>query len=277
MGLKYLVIIAICSVHNAFCFTKIDYDRMSDTSTFSCLDELNFSFFSPPLHEEEMEKKYLYLKDFKENFESNSFSYRPFLSVISNSPLTNQISHLKNPNISSLAEKNLRFFKNNPDYTKYWKFTFCEEINNLSQILLEKGRHISLSDVTPSFRFNEYIFSWTDFESLKDEEEQNSLFPYSLLDAIKKNNFEIFFQQKEIPDDELHAVYLETLHQSLQPQISKASPMSFTDLATYFLIGGVICLFISKYSNIQNTSLVENKKITRSGVGTSSRRFNKFK
>ena len=101
------------------------------------------------------------------------------------------------------------------------------------------------------------------------------MIPYSLLDAIKKNNFELFFQQKEIADDELHAVYLETLHQSLQPQISKASPMSFTDLATYFLVGGVICLFISKYSNNQNTSLVENQKITRKRPRLPSRRFNR--
>ncbi len=275
MGLKYLVIIAICSVHDAFGFSEIDYDRMCNARTSSYLDESIFSSFNLPLFEEETDKKYSYLKDFKEKFESNSFSYRPFVNVISSSPLTNQLTLIKKTNVCSLKEQNFRFFKNNPDYTKYWKFTFCEEINNLSQILLEKGRHISLSDVTPSFRFNEYIFSWTDFESLQDEEEQNSLFPYSLLDAIKKNNFEIFFQQKEIPDDELHAVYLETLHQSLQPQISKASPMSFTDLATYFLIGGVICLFISKYSNNQNTSLVENQKITRKRPRLPSRRFNR--
>ena len=89
------------------------------------------------------------------------------------------------------------------------------------------------------------------------------MIPYSLLDAIKKNNFELFFQQKEIADDELHAVYLEALHKSIQPQLSKASPISFSDFATFLLIGGLVCLFVSKYSNDGVKDLRETTKINR--------------
>jgi len=157
----------------------------------------------------------------------------------------------------------LIFFKNTRKDTKDWKFTFCAEINELTNSSFEKSQNLSLNNFTSSFRFKDYIFSWTEFESLQIFEEENSLIPYNLLDAIKKNNFELFFQQKELADDELHAVYLEALHNSIQPHLSKASAMSFSDLATYLLIGGLVFLFVSKYSNDGFEDQRATKKVHR--------------
>ena len=261
MGFKYLVITAICCVHNAFGFMETEYNHLNHAKVFSFWNESTFTQSAERLLQEERNKKYLYLKDYKKYFESNSFSYLPFIYEISDSPLGDQVYNKENTDISSFAEKNLSYFKNNPKQSKDWKFTFCAEINELTNSSFEKSQNLALNNFTSSFRFKDYIFSWTEFESLQDFEEENSLIPYSLLDAIKKNNFELFFQQKEIADDELHAVYLEALHKSLQPQLSKASPISFSDFATFLLIGGLVCLFVSKYSNDGIESLRETTKI----------------
>tara|TARA_B110000003_G_scaffold276326_1_gene322212 strand:- start:3897 stop:4826 length:930 start_codon:yes stop_codon:yes gene_type:complete len=261
MGFRYLVITVICCVHNAFGFMEIEYEYLNHAKVFSFWDESIFTQSAERLLQEERNKKYLYLKDYKKYFESNSFSYLPFIYEISDSPLGSQVLKKENTNISSFAEKKLIFFKNTRKDTKDWKFTFCAEINELTNSSFEKSQNLSLNNFTSSFRFKDYIFSWTEFESLQIFEEENSLIPYNLLDAIKKNNFELFFQQKEIADDELHAVYLEALHNSIQPHLSKASAMSFSDLATYLLIGGLVFLFVSKYSNDGVEGLRETTKI----------------
>jgi hypothetical protein len=262
MGFKYLVITLICCVHNAFGFLEIEYDYLNPAQVFSFCDDSMFTHSTNQLLQEKRNKKYLYLKDFKKNFECNSFSYLPFIHEINDSPLGFEVYHKESIDISSFEEKNL-ILKNNPKESKDWKFTFCAEINELTYSSFEKSQNLALNNLTSLFRFKGYIFSWTEFESLQDFEEENSLIPYSLLDAIKKNNFELFFQQKEIADDELHAVYLEALHKSLQPQLSKASAISVSDFATFLLIGSVICLFVSKYSNETFESHRATKKINR--------------
>ena len=263
MGFRYLVITVICCVHNTFGFMEIEYDYLNHAKVFSFWDESMFTHSTERLLQEERNKKYLYLKDFKKNFESNSFSYLPFTHQISESPLGYQVHRKENTDISSFAEKKLIFFRNYPTESKDWKFTFCAEINKLTNSSFEKSQNLELYNLTSSFRFKDYIFSWTEFESLQIFEEENSLIPYSLLNAIKKNNFELFFQQKELADDELHAVYLDALHNSIQPDLSKASAISFSDFATLLLIGGLIFLFVSKYSNDGVEGHRATKKVSR--------------
>jgi hypothetical protein len=103
------------------------------------------------------------------------------------------------------------------------------------------------------------------------------LIPYSLLKAIQKNNFELFFQQKEMPDDELHAVYLEALHKSFESQISKASSVNFSELATYILVGGIICLFVTRYSNVHERELIERNKVKQGNNLTKHMRSKKIR
>lgn len=105
--------------------------------------------------------------------------------------------------------------------------------------------------VTPnysySYRFKDTVFSWESHHSLTNIREEDALIPTELLDAILRSNFELFFLQKQISDEELHAVYLNILHGSLDHTIAKASTSNFSNLSTLLLVLLVFCFFIKKY------------------------------
>ena len=105
--------------------------------------------------------------------------------------------------------------------------------------------------VTPNFsysyRFKDTVFSWESHNSLTNIREEDALIPTALLDAILRSNFELFFLQKQISDEKLHAVYLNILHGSLDHTIAKASTSNFSNLSTLLLVFLVFCFFIKKY------------------------------
>ena len=107
---------------------------------------------------------------------------------------------------------------------------------------------INLGFERPANRFTHSVFSWENFNSLKEIKEEEYLIPNALLDAIVKSNFELFFQQTKIVDEELHAIYLKVLHTIPQHNVVRATSLSMSNLSSYLLIGGLICIFINRYS-----------------------------
>ena len=110
-----------------------------------------------------------------------------------------------------------------------------------------------------SYRFTDTVFSWENHHSLTNIREEDALIPTALLDAILRSNFELFFLQKQISDEELHAVYLNILHGSTDHTLAKAAASNFSDLTNLFLLFGVFCFFIQKYlrSSQANLSTLE--------------------
>jgi hypothetical protein len=98
-----------------------------------------------------------------------------------------------------------------------------------------------------SYRFTDTVFSWENHHSLTHIREEDALIPTALLDAILRSNFELFFLQKQVSDEELHAVYLNILHGSPDHTLTKAAASNFSDLTNLFLLLGVFCFFIQKY------------------------------
>lgn len=107
---------------------------------------------------------------------------------------------------------------------------------------------INLSFEQPANRFNHSVFSWVNSKCLKEIKDEEYLIPNALLDAIVKSNFELFFQQSKIVDEELHAIYLKVLHTIPRHNVVRATSLSMTNLSTYLLIGGLICIFINRYT-----------------------------
>ena len=107
---------------------------------------------------------------------------------------------------------------------------------------------INLSFERPANRFTHSVFSWENSNCLKEIKEEEYLIPNALLDAIVKSNFELFFQQTKIVDEELHAIYLKVLHTIPQHNVVRATSLSMSNLSSYLLIGGLICIFINRYS-----------------------------
>lgn len=98
-----------------------------------------------------------------------------------------------------------------------------------------------------SYRFTDTVFSWENHHSLTNIREEDALIPTALLDAILRSNFELFFLQKQISDEELHAVYLNILHGSTDHTIAKATASNFSDLTTLLVLILVFCFFLQKY------------------------------
>ena len=120
--------------------------------------------------------------------------------------------------------------------------------------------------VTPkfpySFRFTDTVFSWESHDSLTNIREEDALIPTALLDAILKSNFELFFLQRQISDEELHAVYLNILHGALDHNIAKASTSNFPNLTKLLLVLLLFSFFIQRYlrgSQTNRTSLEAHK------------------
>ena len=263
MRFKFFILTSVLYVQSSIAHNQFDVlgkDKLGFPTETFYLEEVNTFPTDCSSKQENPKGDNLVLKNFKEVFETHPFSYRPFIQgVRSYQPL----EQLTNVNISTFAVKNLSFVKEGHSNYADWRFSLCDEMSKIKKDSLYQNGNQSFLNSPSKYRFNDYIFSWVEYESLKQLEEKNSLIPYSLLEAIKQNNFELFFLQKEIQDDELHAVYLDVLHTSVEPHISKASPVKISDFATYMLIGGIICLFVSKYSNASNEVLLENKKINR--------------
>ena len=98
-----------------------------------------------------------------------------------------------------------------------------------------------------SYRFTDTVFSWENHHSLTHIREEDALIPTALLDALLRSPFELFFLQKQVSDEELHAVYLNILHGSPDHTLTKAAASNFSDLTNLFLLLGVFCFFIQKY------------------------------
>jgi len=107
---------------------------------------------------------------------------------------------------------------------------------------------INLGFERPANRFTHSVFSWENSNSLKEIKEEEYLIPNALLDAIVKSNFELFFQQTKIVDEELHAIYLKVLHTIPQHNVVRATSLSMSNLTTYLLISGLIWIFINRYT-----------------------------
>ena len=84
-----------------------------------------------------------------------------------------------------------------------------------------------------------------------------SLIPNSLLDAIKRNNFELFFLQKSNSDDRRHTTYLDVLHNLPPSQINIASPISLFDLIFLFSVVIILFSFHSRQSTIGDSKTFE--------------------
>lgn len=106
-----------------------------------------------------------------------------------------------------------------------------------------------------SYRFTDTVFSWENHHSLTNIREEDALIPTELLDAIIRSNFELFFLQKQISDEELHATYLNILHGSPDYTIAKASTSNFSDWTTLLLLFSVFCVFIQKHLRAQTNSI----------------------
>jgi hypothetical protein len=106
-----------------------------------------------------------------------------------------------------------------------------------------------------SYRFTDTVFSWENHHSLTHIREEDALIPTALLDAILRSNFELFFLQKQVSDEELHAVYLNILHGSIDHTLAKAAASNFSDLTNLFLLFGVFCFFIHKYLRSPQSNL----------------------
>lgn len=190
-------------------------------------------------------------------FKKESFSYLPFINgttklVTSKYYLHSEIDYngkdiitinLSEPSDLSKASSNLA-----TDFT----FSLSHESNEFIQRVSAQTL-LSLIPILPEYRFNDSVFSWENFESLKIIQEADALIPPNLLDAIVKSNFEIFFQQKQLFDEELLAIYLNVIHGNPETSISTASTPNFSSVASYLVIGGVLCMFISKYLNHDTT------------------------
>ncbi|MFL2913770.1 MAG: hypothetical protein ACJZ64_03930 [Opitutales bacterium] len=132
-----------------------------------------------------------------------------------------------------------------------------EQVNSLTK----NSAHLSMGNpsFSYSYRFTDTVFSWENHHSLINIREEDALIPTALLDAILRSNFELFFLQKQISDEELHAVYLNILHGSTDHTLAKAAASNFSDLTNLFLLFGVFCFFIQKYlrSSQANLSTLE--------------------
>jgi len=202
------------------------------------------------------------LQNFSEEvFKIESFSYLPFVNGSTN--LVSSKHYLQPEKDYDKIYKIIANFSKPSDLSKIsynlttdFEFSLSHDSNEFIQ-KISTPNLLSLIPNLPEYRFKDTVFSWENFESLKIFQEGDAIIPTSLLDAIAKSNFELFFQQQLI-DEELHSVYLNVIHGPHEPSISQASTVNFSEFASYLLIGGVLCMFISKYTN--HTTIVTYKK-----------------
>lgn len=185
------------------------------------------------------------------NSPEDGFAYLPFANGVRN------ISRIKTVRPPNTEEMQLNHpLSTRKDKPAKWLVSMwqpeevfpiqLEEKEALQTISILPG--INLSFEQPANRFNHSVFSWENSKCLKEIKDEEYLIPNALLDAIVKSNFELFFQQTKIVDEELHAIYLKVLHTIPQHNVVRATSLSMSNLSTYLLIGGLICIFIARYT-----------------------------
>ena len=213
------------------------------------------------------------------------FCYRPFINGM---PNFNQTTNIESTPLVQFArhKKKIGFIHDfqtseSNDFNNYPPFICDIPISNESKKISANHPSSILGNLPsvsliPNFRFKNNIFSWENSDSLKKIKEEDALIPTVLLDAILQSNFELFFLQKRSPEQEEYSIFLDTIHSSTENQISKALPTSFSDLATYLIIGAIICMFISKYSKIANQEAFESRNIRNKNVNERKKLYSKL-
>ena len=203
------------------------------------------------------------------------FCYRPFITGTNHLNQATQVEStfpdqlvMHTEEIGFIHDSETSESNNLNNYSPF----FCKiDVSNES----EKIRHThpgsileNLTSVSliPDFRFKNQIFSWKNTDSLEKIKEEDALIPTLLLDAILQSNFDLFFLQKKSPDQEEFSIFLDTIHGSAEAQISKAQPNSFSDIATYLLIGGFFCMLISRYFKMANQEAFESRNVRGKNV-----------
>ena len=212
---------------NRFDFDKLNH-FLSDHSSFPC--GLAFAEFNSP---------------------KDGFAYLPFVDGVRNisrikivrDPVTEEMQ-LHTPSITK-KEKTGKGLVSRWQSEEVLPIQSQEKENPLIISILPG---INLSFEQPANRFNHSVFSWENSNCLKEIKDEEYLIPNALLDAIVKSNFELFFQQTKIVDEELHAIYLKVLHTIPQHSVVRSSTLSMSNFSTYLLVGGLICLFINRYT-----------------------------
>ena len=186
-------------------------------------------------------------------FKKESFSYLPFVNGS-----TNLVSskYFIQPEADYDERSDTIFHFSEPTNLRktstQFSFGFKNSLSNDPIEFIKADSSYTLANSTtrlPDYRFNYSVFSWENFESFKTIKEEGALIPTKLLNAILKSNFELFFQQRQLLDEEQHAVYLNVLHGTPEKSISKANSFNFSEFASYLLVFSALIAFIFRYSN----------------------------
>lgn len=212
---------------------------------------------------------------------STPFCYRPFINGMTN---LNQTTNIESTPRDQLAmhQGEIGFIHDfqtseSNNFNNYPPFICDLPVSNESKKISTVQPSSILENLTsvsliPDFRFKNNIFSWENSDSLKKIKEEDALIPTLLLDAILQSNFELFFLQKRSPEQEEYSIFLDTIHSSSENRISKALPTSFSDLATYLMIGAFFCMLISKHSKIASQEAFEARNIRGKNVHEQKKR-----
>jgi len=186
-------------------------------------------------------------------FKKKTFIYLPFVNGTKNWVPNESLEH----SITDYGERSDTIFHfseqtNLRKTSTQFSFGFKNSLSNDPIEFIKADSSYTLANsITrlPDYRFNYSVFSWENFESFKTIKEEDALIPTKLLNAILKSNFELFFQQRQLLDEEQHAVYLNVLHGTPEKSISKANSFNFSEFASYLLVFSALIAFIFRYSN----------------------------
>jgi hypothetical protein len=143
-----------------------------------------------------------------------------------------------------------------------WQFSLCEKGDQSP--LFPKPKNNLSTEFAYNYNFKKYIFSWNMDNLFENFASDISLIPNSLLNAIKRNNFELFFLQKRNSDDKRHITYLDALHSLPQSQINVASPVSLFDLIFIFSFVIILCAFHARHSTNINSNQLNKRNNSKS-------------
>ncbi|MDG1326416.1 MAG: hypothetical protein P8P49_11665 [Opitutales bacterium] len=183
------------------------------------------------------------------NFPKDGFAYLPFVNGVRN---ISRIKIIRDPVTEEIQPHHPLFTKKEKSGKRFVSMWQPKEVfpikSQESPRTISTLPGINFSFEQPANRFNQSVFSWENSNCLKEIKGKEYLIPNALLDAIVKSNFELFFQQTKIVDEELHAIYLKVLHTIPQHNVARATSLSISNISTYLIIGGLICLFISRFT-----------------------------
>ena len=245
-----MAVLSFCNGGTEYVSAKLISDGLINTPT---IEEFRNRF--------ELDKLNLLLSDrlsftselgFAEFFyPKNGFAYLPFVNGVRN---ISRIKIVRDPVTEEMQLHHPSFTKKEKSSKGLVSKWQPEEVLPIQSQEKETPQTISilpginLSFERPANRFNHSVFSWETSNCLKEIKDEEYLIPNALLDAIVKSNFELFFQQTKIVDEELHAIYLKVLHTIPQHNVVRATSLSISNFSTYLLVGGLICLFINRYN-----------------------------